>query len=498
MEEKKRRDNEAKAKKKAEEAAEEARIARELKQLEDEAMTERQKKIKEAQELDAANRRSMETMLKDNPKPINRYNERKPELSDSLEDPPTMQKVQTHLPSPPPSQPVQHQFPPSSPNMQYPQPINPMHAMPSPAMHAMPNQAMNAMPNQAMQAMPNQEQINLPHDYQAQVDARAQDIYRAKNEQKDLIEYIAQLKAEAQLANEEKEEIQKKLESQIRITEEAGLRAMHQEQAKLREHTVPDPSRPPASPMDPWQPGAATYAPVVRPQETWNPATTIDPPTVGELPNSRWVGPQPMQKQVTGALPPWSSAPLDDPEALMAQSLASDSKWVPVESNFQDISMKGSESNFVPVDKSEFRDISMKDSDSKFVPVDKSDFRDISMKGSDSQFVPVSEPDYRDISIKSSDSQHILVEEDIRNSSVKASVNLEPYNPNAEFAQSLTSSNRFVPLAPTPTKLPERRLEVIEESKVEEYKTSEVNDTKLKNAISVADSFMSVPDVNTT
>jgi len=32
----------------------------------------------------------METMLKDNPKPINRYNERKPELSDSLEDPPTM------------------------------------------------------------------------------------------------------------------------------------------------------------------------------------------------------------------------------------------------------------------------------------------------------------------------------------------------------------------------------------------------------------------------
>ena len=189
--------------------------------------------------------------------------------------------------------------------------------------------------------------------------------------------------------------------------------------------------------------------------------------------------------------PAWSSTPLDDPEALFKQSLASDSKWVPVnEPDFRDLSIKSTDSQFVPLAAPVVDNRPIKPSKSEFSPSPAPAFEDKSMKLSESKFVPLTAPTFENKSMKPSESDFIpVVEPDIRDSSVKASVKLEPYNPNAEFAQSLASNSKIIPLAPTPTK-EYSRLEIIEESNVE--------DTKLKNAISVGSSFMSVPDVNTT
>lgn len=109
---------------------------------------------------------------------------------------------------------------------------------------------------------------------------------------------------------------------------------------------------------------------------------------------------------------------------------------------------------------------------------------------SDSQWVPVENPAPKAEQV------------DPRTQSVKASVKLEPYNPNAYLAQSLASDSDFVPLTPTPdapstTQLDE--IQEIEEAKPEvEDSKPEIENTQLKNAISVGASFMSVPDMNTT
>ncbi len=61
-------------------------------------------------------------------------------------------------------------------------------------------------------------------------------MFKAQHEQKDLIEYIAKLKAEAQIAQEEKNDVQRKLaEMQINVqqTQEANLRAMHADRQRL-------------------------------------------------------------------------------------------------------------------------------------------------------------------------------------------------------------------------------------------------------------------------